>query len=347
MSDKKRLFTYSGKIGVTRQLQIVAFLLFFLLAGGVSGYVLIERWSVLESLYMTVITVTTVGLTEVRELSTWGRLFTVLLIIIGVGIWAYILASFSELLVEGELREYFSTRKLKKMINRVSDHTILCGYGRIGCIVAHELAGGNRPFLIIEKDPSMQEEFEKSGYLYLIGDATNEEVLKEAGIHEARCLISALGSDADNVYTVLIARDLNPRLYIVGRGEDEMSEDKIIRAGADKVISPYLVGARGLAQAVMRPYVLNFIELASSTASMELAIEEIVVPENASIAGQTLKDARIRERFGLIIIGSRLNTNDMEFNPNADYVIREGEVLIAMGKKEGLQSFRSLLEKGA
>jgi voltage-gated potassium channel len=165
-------------------------------------------------------------------------------------------------------------------------------------------------------------------------------VLRTAGIEKARCLISALGTDASNVYTVLIARDLNPRLYIVGRSEDETAEDKILRAGADKVISPYLIGAHGLVQAAIRPHVLNFIEVATSTTSMELAIEEISVPEDSPLSGETLLSAKVRDRFGIIVVGSRTRDEDMIFNPPADYPIQGGEVLIAMGKRESLQTLR-------
>lgn len=316
-----------------------------LLVIGMMGFSLIEGWTLLESLYMAVITVTTVGFREVRQLSPPGMVFTILLIVGGVGTWAYTVGSFSRLLVEGDIKKYFFNRRLKRMINQIEGHTILCGFGRIGRLVCQELAQAEKPFVVIEKDPSFREDFESAGYLYLIGDATHDDILVSAGIKTARCLISVLGSDESNVYTVLIARDLNRNLYLVGRGEDESSRRKIIRAGADKVISPYEVGARSLAQAVLQPNVLNFIELAtSSTASgYELALEEIAIPAGSPFLGKTLKDARIRERFGLIVIASRTVDNKMEFNPSAEYQLKEGEILIFMGNKEGLANFRETL----
>jgi len=333
---------YEGR-EVVYHLKIVAFLVAGLLIAGTAGYCLIEGWTVLEGLYMTVISVTTVGLTEVRKPSDWGRLFTIVLIVCGVATWAYAVGSFSRLLVEGEIRVYLMRRKLRKMIHKISHHTILCGYGRIGQIAADELAQEKMPFVVIEKDPTREEELEAAGHLYVIGDATQEETLRTAGIDKARCLISALGTDASNVYTILIARDLNPRLYIVGRSEDETAEDKMLRAGADKVISPYHIGAVSLVQAAVRPHVLNFIEVATSTASVELAIEEIAVPEDSPLAGQTLMGAKLRDRFGVIVVGSRTRNQEMIFNPPADYRIRVGEVLIAMGKRESLKALREAI----
>ncbi len=328
---------------VTNHLRIVALLITGLLVFGTVGYMAVEGWNLLDSLYMTVITVTTVGLREVRTLSGPGRIFTILLVVLGVATWAYALGSFSQLLIEGELRNYFVRRKLRSMIAKLENHTILCGFGRIGQIVATELSREKIPFVVVERDGSLEEQLKHAGYFYIIGDATEEEVLRAAGIENARCLISALGTDASNVYTVLIARDLNPRLYIVGRSEDETAEDKILRAGADKVISPYLIGAHSLVQAAVRPHVLNFIEVATSTTNVELAIEEIPVPEDSPLVGQTLVGARLRDRFGIIVVGSRTRSQDMIFNPPSDYVIRPGEVLIAMGKRESLQALREAL----
>jgi voltage-gated potassium channel len=289
---------------------------------------------------MTVITVTTVGLGEVRKLEAPGQVFTIVLIVCGVGTWAYAVGTFSRLLIEGEIRGFITRKRLKRMLTSITNHTILCGYGRIGRIVAQELAQAGTSIVVIERSPAAAQELERAGYLYMIGDATQEDVLRTAGIEKARCLISALGTDASNVYTVLIARDLNPRLYIVGRSEDETAEDKILRAGADKVISPYLIGAHSLVQAAVRPHVLNFIEVATSTRSVELSIEEIAVPDRSPLVGETLMGAKVRERFGIIVVGSRTREDNMIFNPPADYPIRAGEVLIAMGKRENLNELR-------
>jgi voltage-gated potassium channel len=290
--------------------------------------------------YITVITVTTVGLWEVKELSPPGRIFTIVLVVCGVGTWAYVLGSFSRLLIEGEVRTFIAERRHRRMIRSMKDHTILCGFGRIGRIVAGELAQAKNPLVVIEKEGELLEELNRMGILSIKGDATEEEVLTAAGIQQARCLISALGTDASNVYTVLIARDLNPRLYIIGRSEDETAEDKILRAGADKVISPYRIGAQSLVHAAIRPHALNFIEVATSTTSVELTLEEIAVPESSPLVGETLKGAKLRERFGVIVVGSRTKSQEMIFNPPADYAMRGGEVLIVLGKKESLTALR-------
>jgi len=337
----QEIFSISSQ--VRKHSLIVFFLIVGLVLVGCTGYMIIENWSFLDSLYMTIITITTVGLQEVKKLSPEGRVFTIFVIVAGVSTWAYAVSVFSRLIIEGDIKKFFINKRLKKMIRKLSDHTILCGFGRIGQIVAREFEIEKTPFLVIEKNPRREDELKQKGYLHIIGDATDEAVLKSAGIENAKCMLSVLGTDASNVYAILIARDLNARLYIVGRSEDTTSEDNIIRAGADKVISPYRIGARGLAQAATRPHILNFIEVATSTRNMELAIEEILVPGKSPLLDQTLLSANIRGKFGVFIIGSKNRNQEMIFNPPADYPIKAGEVLIAMGKRESLTELRKAI----
>jgi len=339
--NSPHIFSY-GRL-LKKNIYIVVGLVIFLIIFGSVGYYFIEGWPATDSIYMTIITISTVGLGEVRQLTQGGKVFTIFIIIAGVSIWAYALSAFSQLLIEGEVSKYFTLKRAKKMISKLTDHTILCGFGRIGQIAARELYNEKTPFLVIENNPTYTEDLKEKNYLHLIGDATNEDVLKNAGIDNARCLLSALGTDASNVYTVLIARELNPKLYIVGRSEDANAESNIIRAGADHVISPYRIGARSLAQAAIKPHVLNFIEVATSQSSMELAIEEITVPGKSPLAGQTLLSAKIRERFGVIVVGSKTRNQDMIFNPPADYKIIPGEVLIAIGKQDHLSGLRKAI----
>jgi len=319
---------------VVRQARILFGLVLFLVLVGILGFVFIEGWPLLDAFYMTVITITTVGYGEVQALSQAGQLFTTMLIIGGVTLWAYGLSSLVRLFAEGDLRQFFSQRRVEKMIGSTKNHFIVCGFGRIGSLVCQQLAEEKIPFVAVDKKTSHFDKIDKTKFLYIAGDGTQEKVLLDAGIKRARCLISYLGSDAGNVYTVLTARHLNPDIYIVCRSEDEEAEDKILKAGANKVISPYQIGGRTLASAGMHPNMRDFIELLTSKNELALTIEEVPVPMGSSIVGQTLMESKIRERFGAIVVACRTVNNETVFNPSASYVVKGGDVFIALGKPE-------------
>ncbi|MBW2451372.1 MAG: NAD-binding protein, partial [Deltaproteobacteria bacterium] len=233
------------------------------IAMGTFGYALIEDWDLFDSLYMTVITLATVGFKEVHELSPEGMLFTIILIISGTGIIAYALSSLIQIMVEGQIYNILGRRKLETRLNQLHDHYIVCGYGRIGHMICKELQARPVPFVIVEKDPLLTDRLNRDGYLYVVGDATDDDTLLTAGIHRAKGLITAVTSDTDNVYITLTARGLNPSLFILARAGEEGSEKKLLRAGASKVISPYTIGANRMAQAILRPSVVDFIEIAT------------------------------------------------------------------------------------
>ncbi|MBU0755474.1 MAG: potassium channel protein [Planctomycetes bacterium] len=331
---------------VLQQARIILSLAFLVTLIGVSGFMLIEGWGFLDSLYMTAITLTTVGFREVGEPSSAGKVFTILLITCGVGTWAYAFGSMFRLLVEGQLRNYFYQRRMEKMLDSMKKHFIVCGFGRIGMLVCRQLAEEKIPFVVVERKPSIVEELAKLEYLYVEGDASAEEVLLKAGIERARGLIAVLGTDAGNVYTVLTARYLNAKLYIVCRSEDEEAEDKIQKAGANRVISPYRIGGRSLANAAMRPHVLDFIDLVTSRKDLELGLEEVPIPAGSHLAGKTIVGTRIRERFGTIIVACRTSDNVMIFNPPADHLIQAGDVLIALGNRDCLENLDRGLDLG-
>jgi len=310
---------------------------------GIFGYTWIEGWDFLDSLYMTVITLSTVGYGEVREIGPGGRVFTVLLIVFGLFTITYIVGLVAETLVAGEIRSVLGRRKVSKKIKSLRDHYIICGYGRIGSIICKGLTRKAIPLMVIEKDEHVQEELEQDEILYLQGDATHEETLLEAGIEKAKGLVSVVSSDAENVYICLTARGLSPRLYILSRAEDEASERKLLRAGANKVILPYILGGRRMVQAIIRPTVSDFLESAVHDQSFELAIEEITVGEDSRLANQSLVDSGIRQEMDVIIIGIKQKAGTMIFNPSSQTKIQSDDILIAMGRNKDLETLRRVL----
>jgi len=310
---------------------------------GVVGFALIEDWSLTESLYMTIITITTVGFGEVKPLHDGGRLFTIFLILCGVVIWAYAFGSFSRLLLEGQLGDFFDRRRTEKMIKSLKDHIIVCGFGRMGRLVSREIAREKVAFVVLETDPGIIDELTDLGYLHINGDATEEDVLEAARVRHAKSLIAVLANDAGNVYVVLTARALNPNLHIICRAENPGSEGKMKRAGATKVITPYEIGGRSLAQAALRPNILNFFEMATTRRHETLAIEELLVPGGSPFIGKSLAESGMRETFGVSLIAHQSPADEFVFNPSPRFVIQAGAVLLVMGRPEGLKALAEAL----
>ncbi len=249
----------------------------FIVAIGVFGYMIIEGWSFLDALYMTIITLSTVGYEEVHSLSTAGKVFSILLIIGGVGVMLYTLTAIVQYLIEGRFANIFGRRRMKEKISKLKKHVILCGYGQVGQEVARVFNDEGIPFVIIELDQEAIDKAVNADYLYLQGNATSDELLKEAGIQKARALVSALGSDADNLYVTLSAREMRPDLFIVARAAVEESEPKLKRAGADRTMSPYRIGGRRLAMLTLRPLVVDFVDTTMHSQGRELVLENIKV----------------------------------------------------------------------
>jgi len=318
-------------------------LLFSVIVGGTLGYVLIEGWTVWDAFYMTVITVTTVGYKEVHDLSFAGQAFTVVLLLGGVGTALYTFTFLATAIVEGGLPKRLQRRRLTHMLDTIRDHFIVCGYGRIGAIVTDQFRRQDVRFVVVERDNARARSAHALGMLVLEADATREDVLKQAGIDRARGLIAAVGTDAENVYTVLSARVLNPNLFIVGRAEGEDSIRKMERAGANRVISPYQIGAMQMAQTALRPTVVDFVALATNAEISELSMEEVTIDGKSPIAGKSIRDAGLRERFGVVVVAIQREDQRMEFNPEADAPIRAGNKLVVLGRPDSLK----LLEREA
>jgi len=327
-----------------RLLQVLA-LVAFLIAAGTIGYVVIEGWRWLDAVYMTVTTITTVGYREIHPLSKGGMIFTIFLIVGGVGTMLYALSAGAKVILEGELKESFWRRTLEKKIKELSGHYINCGYGRMGKIIARELKGEGVRFLVIEKNPAPGEE--REDILVLTGDATRDTILRSAGIEKARGLISVLPSDAENLFTVLSARGLNPDLLIVARAVEEDAEQKLLRAGATKVISPYHIGGLRMAHTVLKPTVVDFIEFATKSGNIELQMEEIPIHEGSQLIGLTLEACGMGRDLGVIIVAIKQAMGDTRFNPTYRSTVRAGDTLIALGEKSKLTVIESMAKTGA
>ena len=304
---------------------------------GTIGYVLIEGWTVWDAFYMTVITVTTVGYGEVHPLSQAGRAFTVVVLLTGVGAFFYAFTLFMSLLAEGTFVERRQARRLARMLDKLSDHFIVCGFGRMGEIIAHEFVRQRVPFVIIERNPERMHLAMEQGLLAVEADASNEDVLKRVHIDRARGFVAAVGTDAENVYAVLSARLLAPELFIVGRAEGEDSRAKLTRAGADRVISPYHLGGLQLAQTALRPAVVDFVQLATSSDNMDLNLEQVHIAERSALAGRNLVDASLRQRYGVVVVGIRRADGRMEFNPAPETAIHAGDDLVVLGRAASLK----------
>jgi voltage-gated potassium channel len=316
---------------------LAVLLLSSVLAGGTIGYVVIEGWSAWDAFYMTVTTVTTVGFREVHELSGVGQAFTVALLLGGVGTALYTFTLLATAVVEGGLPARVRRRRHDRMLETITDHFIVCGYGRIGSIIAREFSRQHVGFVVIEQDPTRVGRARDEGCLAIEADASREEILKRAGIERARGLIAAVGSDAQNVYTVLSARVLRPDLFIVGRAEDEDAMRKLRQAGANRVISPYQIGALQIAQTALRPAVVDFVELATSSENIELAIEEVTIGSGSALANQSILAANLRQRFGVIVVAIQRQDRSMDFNPEPATEIRAGDKLVVLGRGESLK----------
>lgn len=305
----------------------------------------IEGWNLFDSIYMTVITLATVGYGEVHEVSRAGRVYTMFLIFIGGGFCVYVAGAAVQFMVEGQIRAVLGRRRLDRKIRRLKNHHIICGYGRIGRVLCRKLR--SKPLLglvVIEKDREAVPIMDEDGILYICGDASAEANLIRAGIQRARCLVAALATDINNVYLVLTARQLNPDLYIMARAGSEEAKSKLKAAGANKVESPYDMGAASMAQRILRPTVTNFLDLALARRNKDIQMEEIPVSDDSSLIGVMLKDSGIRQNYNLIIIAIKKSDGNMLFNPPFDATINSGDTLIAVGEDSNLNELEKILK---
>ncbi|MCD4804269.1 MAG: potassium channel protein [Desulfobacterales bacterium] len=323
---------------------IVSFVLTLLIIGfGTAGYMAIEGWEILDAFYMTVITMGTVGYNEVHEISKTGRLFTVLLIFFGVGYFVYLAGVVVQFMVEGRMRAILGRRRLDKKIDRLNNHYIVCGYGRIGRVLCKNLQRKPLDLVVIEKDRELIPVMDEDKVLYVCGDVSDEANLIKAGIKRAKGLVAVLATDADNVFLVLTARQLNPDIHIVARACHVESKSKLRAAGANNVESPYEMGGVSMAQRILRPTVTNFLDLAFAYKRKDIQMEEIPVSPSSALSNVMLKDSGIRQQFNLIIIAIKKSDDSMLFNPSFETLIKAGDTVIAVGEEANLKKLEDIL----
>ncbi|MGA2880145.1 MAG: NAD-binding protein [Bryobacteraceae bacterium] len=315
----------------------------FIVTGGTLGFIWIEHYSPFDAFYMTLITISTVGYAEVHPLSFWGRVFNSFLIFFGVTIMLLAVGGMTQVIIELELTQYFGKRRTRKMIDKLQNHIIVCGFGRVGRGAAHELQRAGVPFLIVDKSEDRVEWAMRDGMLGVLADATDDETLKHAGVLRAKGLIATLQSDADNLFVILSAKALKPSLQVSARVASEQSEKKMRLAGADYVFAPYDMTGNRMAQVMLKPHVFQFIDFTTKNMGLDVGIEQFSVSSSSEFASKSLAESKIRSDLGVIVLAIRKSDGQMQFNPPADAEIQAGDFLIVMGEAANLTKLEQVL----
>jgi voltage-gated potassium channel len=334
-----------GKHPLARRATLIVGLLALTLSAGTLGFSLIEHYPPFDAFYMTLITITTVGYQEIHPLSQAGRMFNSFLILFGVSVMFFSVGAITQTVIELELADVFGKRRNKRMIDKMQNHFIVCGYGRVGRSAANELSRAGVPMVVVDLNEERVARAMQSGLTAVNADSTHDATLRAVGIERAKGLVSALATDADNLFVILSAKSLNPRLTVVTRAAEEEAEEKLRRAGADTVFAAYTITGHRLAQALLRPHVSSFLDFATQGIGLDVAIEQILVSAGSEFASRTLRDMQLRRELGIIVLAIRKPGGHMVFNPEADTEIAAGDVLIAMGEPPNLQELERLVMK--
>ena len=315
---------------------------------GILGYMQIEKWDFSDALYMTIITLTTVGFSETNPLSFIGRIHTMFLIVVGVGFGLYFITIITEFVVSMEIQNIMGRKKLDKQITKLKNHYIVCGYGKVGSVLAQNImskVGGE--IVVIEKNPDLIPAIEKDNIKYIIGDSTDEETLKKTNIKHAKYLVAALSQDIDNVYLVLTAKTLNPDIFIMARASSIEAKKKLRAAGATRVESPYDIGAHGMALRILRPVIHKFMSRTFDTNNTKgqsgSIMEEIILGEASVYAGKKIKDIDLRKKHNTLIVAIKKDNNEEAFSPSADYILDPGDTLIVLIPIGNIQAVKKVL----
>lgn len=327
------------------RLVLLPFVPLVLVLIGTLGYHFIEGWAFIDALYTSVITLTTIGYGDFYPRTTLGKFFTMALALGGIFTLFYAATEVIRAIVSGEVHAILGRRLMERNLADLKNHLIVCGFGRMGRLVCKEFSSLRIPFVVIERENELLENFQMPHGFALHGDATSDEILKRAGVDRARALITVVASDADNLYITMTARLLNDRLFIVARAEEEHAEQKLTRAGASRVVSPYMIGGFRMAQAVLRPTVVDFIELATRTEHLDLQIEETQISPRSPLVGVTLKDSQLSQKLRIIIVTVKKSNGKMVFNPPAETILEPGDILIALGHRAQLDQLETLANR--
>ena len=326
-----------------RRFLILAAALLATLITGTVGFALIDHFPVFDAFYMTLITMTTVGYSEIHPLSHAGRVFNSFLIIFGVTTIFIAISAMTQTIIELEFGDVIGKRRNKRMIDKLKDHFIICGFGRVGRGAASELQHSGVPFVVVDIDPERAERAMTQGMLAVAADSTRDDTLREVGIERARGLVAALATDADNLFVLLSAKGLNPGIYVAARAAEEGAEGKMRRAGADAVFAPYSITGHRLAQSLLRPHVVQFLDFTTKEIGEEIAIEQVQVAVSSEMVSRTIKDMQLRKEVGVIVMAIRKADGSMMFNPPAETAVEGGDFLIVMGRPENLRALENLL----
>jgi len=335
---------YSFKSDEFRIITITVFVCLGIMAFGVVGYMFVEGWDFVDSLYQTVITISTVGFGEVHPMSQGGRVITIFLILFAISLLGYFFSKFVTIMVEGRLTALLRGRNMEKKIAKLKDHFIICGHGKMGSQIAFEFRQAKVPFVVMDINPVLFEREETKEFLWIAGNASREEDLERCGIGRARGLVSVLSEDQDNIYAVLTARGLNPNLRIVTRANEEETESKLKRAGADHIISPFKIGGSRIASIMLRPSINHFLDGLARAEEIRLSLVEVEVREGSHLAGKTIRDTGITEIAESIIVGIRRNGASISIRPSVDTVLGIGDQLVLMGQIDALQRIDKMIK---
>jgi voltage-gated potassium channel len=322
-----------------RQLQFGLAILLFTIIVGTVGYMIIEKWHILDAIYMTIITISTTGFEETHPLSPTGKFFTLILIVMGIGSIAYTGGRAAQLLFETQI---YRRRKMNKKIEHLDNHYIVCGYGRMGRFICDELAEAKVDFVVIENDNDKIDKLINRSFMFIKGDATSDEVLTSAGIKKAKGLVAVLSSDAENVFATLSSKVLNPEIYIVARAVEEETESKLVKAGASRVVKPYEIGGTRMAELLIRPGVIEFIDSIAREKNVDLNIEEVIVHPDSTLVNKTLTELPIRKEMNIIIVSIYKQNGKFIYNPLSSAKIEAGDKLIAIGENTSLQKLNKM-----
>jgi len=326
-----------------RRFLLIAGLLGIILVVGTMGFVLIDGYSWFDAFYMTLTTITTVGYGEIRPLDRAGRIFNSFLIFFGVTTMFLAVGAMTQTIIELELQDRYGKRRKRRMIDQLHDHFIVCGYGRVGRNASFEFQRANIPFLVVDSNEDRVAKAADAGMLAIAADATRDDSLREAGVLKAKGLIAALPSDAENLFIILSAKTLNPKLTVVTRASEEEAEEKMRRAGADTVFTPYAVTGRQLADSLLRPHVVEFLDFGRSNMGPKVTMEQVCVSANAELTTKTLGELMELRKTGVIVLAIRKRGGETIFNPPPEFEISAGDFLIVMGERPNLQKLEQIL----